>query len=142
MMWKIPQQYLMKSLEVDELKVQIEQMGEPWCYESGAQAEGGECPVHRGDACLRTPEGLIQMIHQYQQLCEYMGLQLIDVHDIPAPYDPDFGDDRVCKCGHPYYRHFDTYEDMRPVGCKYCYDPACLEFQDSGEPDPGPPESL
>lgn len=37
-----------------------------------------------------------------------------------APYDGSFGDNKVCKCGHVYYRHFDTYEDMRPVGCKYC----------------------
>ena len=36
-------------------------------------------------------------------------------------YDPSFGDERRCKCGHPYYRHFDTYEDMSPVGCKYCH---------------------
>lgn len=42
-------------------------------------------------------------------------------------YDPDFGDDRVCSCGHAYYRHFDTYEDMAPVGCKYC---GCFIFQD------------
>lgn len=35
-------------------------------------------------------------------------------------YEEAFGDDRECRCGHPYYRHFDTYEDMRPVGCKYC----------------------
>lgn len=35
-------------------------------------------------------------------------------------YDPKFGDDVLCECGHPYYRHFDTYEDMSPVGCKYC----------------------
>ena len=35
-------------------------------------------------------------------------------------YDPNFGDDKLCKCGHKYYRHFDTFEDMRPVGCKYC----------------------
>ena len=35
-------------------------------------------------------------------------------------YDKEYGDDKVCKCGHPYYRHFDTYEDMRNVGCKYC----------------------
>ncbi len=40
-------------------------------------------------------------------------------------YDKDFGDDRVCECGHKYYRHFDTYENMRPVGCKYC---GCDEF--------------
>jgi hypothetical protein len=25
-----------------------------------------------------------------------------------------------CKCGHPYHRHFDTWEDMYPIGCKYC----------------------
>lgn len=37
-----------------------------------------------------------------------------------ARYDTEFGDDKICKCGHPYYRHFDTYEDMAPVGCKYC----------------------
>lgn len=37
-----------------------------------------------------------------------------------APYDPRFGDERVCICGHPYHRHFDSYEEMSPVGCKYC----------------------
>jgi len=45
--------------------------------------------------------------------------------DINAKYNPNYGDDRECECGHPYYRHFDTYEDMEPVGCKYC---RCYEF--------------
>lgn len=40
-------------------------------------------------------------------------------------YDPNYGDNKLCKCGHTYYRHFDTYEDMYPVGCKYC---GCYEF--------------
>jgi len=40
-------------------------------------------------------------------------------------FNPDYGDGRVCKCGHDYYRHFDTYEDMEPVGCKYC---ECFDF--------------
>lgn len=35
-------------------------------------------------------------------------------------YNPNYGDNRVCICGHPYYRHFDTYENMYPCGCKYC----------------------
>lgn len=35
-------------------------------------------------------------------------------------YNPKYGDDRMCVCGHSYYRHFDTYEDMEAVGCKYC----------------------
>lgn len=37
-----------------------------------------------------------------------------------APYDSTFGDDKKCRCGHPYHRHFDSYDHMRPVGCKYC----------------------
>jgi DNA-directed RNA polymerase subunit RPC12/RpoP len=36
------------------------------------------------------------------------------------------------ECGHPYYRHFDSYENNRPVGCKYC---ECRIFQ---EPIPLP----
>lgn len=35
-------------------------------------------------------------------------------------YNPNYGDDRICVCGHRYYRHFDTYEEMYPCGCKYC----------------------
>lgn len=40
-------------------------------------------------------------------------------------YNPDYGDGRECECGHAYYRHFDTYEDMDPIGCKYC---GCYTF--------------
>ena len=53
----------------------------------------------------------------------------------PKAYDKAFGDDRVCKCGHPYYRHFDTYEGMRPVGCKYC---DCECWTAPVEPQPAP----
>lgn len=42
-------------------------------------------------------------------------------------YNPNYGDDRVCKCGHKYYRHFDTYESMYACGCKYC---RCYEFEE------------
>lgn len=48
-------------------------------------------------------------------------------------YDPNYGDDEPCKCGHAYCRHFDTYEDMYPVGCKYCY--SCSVFQPVDLPD-------
>lgn len=43
-----------------------------------------------------------------------------------AAYDPQFGDERECACGHSYRRHFDTYANMRPVGCKYC---GCATWQ-------------
>jgi hypothetical protein len=49
---------------------------------------------------------------------------------IPPPYDVTFGDDKMCKCGHPYYRHFDTYEKMRAVGCKYCQ---CRDFEHNSD---------
>ena len=48
-------------------------------------------------------------------------------------YNPNYRDDRECECGHPYYRHFDTYEKMAPVGCKYC---ECMELK---EKDPNAP---
>lgn len=35
-------------------------------------------------------------------------------------YNPDYGDNEICRCGHAYYRHFDSWEDMEAVGCKYC----------------------
>lgn len=39
---------------------------------------------------------------------------------IEKQYNPEYGDDRICKCGHTYHRHFDSYENMHPCGCKYC----------------------
>ena len=42
-------------------------------------------------------------------------------------YWPEVGDDTLCVCGHPYFRHFDTYDDMAPIGCKYC---PCNHFQE------------
>lgn len=39
---------------------------------------------------------------------------------VVSKYVHEFGDDRMCDCGHVYYRHFDSYDDMRPIGCKYC----------------------
>lgn len=42
-------------------------------------------------------------------------------------YNPDYGDDRICKCGHVYDRHFDGYEGNRACGCKYC---SCYTFEE------------
>lgn len=46
---------------------------------------------------------------------------------IHRKYNPRYGDDRECVCGHPYHRHFDSHEDMSDAGCKYC---PCLNFQE------------
>jgi hypothetical protein len=50
--------------------------------------------------------------------------------EIVRQYNPEYGDDRVCKCGHPYYRHFDFYEeaDRQACGCKYC---ECWTFEEA-----------
>lgn len=48
-----------------------------------------------------------------------------EVVHIEYRYNPEYGDKRICECGHTYERHFDSYDDMEPVGCKYC---SCGEF--------------
>lgn len=50
-------------------------------------------------------------------------LYLLDVKPlliVNSSYNPEYTGVTQCLCGHEYYRHFDTYEDMEPVGCKYC----------------------
>lgn len=47
----------------------------------------------------------------------------------PELYDPNFGDEKKCLCEHSYYRHFDSYEDMIPVGCKYAGSCGCFSFR-------------
>ncbi len=45
-------------------------------------------------------------------------------------YNPYFGDERMCKCGHSYHRHFDHFEtevDYIDAGCKYC---GCVDFEE------------
>lgn len=51
------------------------------------------------------------------------------LEQVKEEYNPEFGDNKLCICGHPYYRHFDPYEDMYPVGCKYCN---CHKFEQQG----------
>lgn len=46
--------------------------------------------------------------------------------DVSKRWNDEYDQDAECKCGHPYYRHFDSYEQMENVGCKYC---RCDEFK-------------
>ena len=43
-------------------------------------------------------------------------------------YNPQYGNERICQCGHTYYRHFDSWADMDNVGCKYCW---CHHFDEA-----------
>lgn len=44
-------------------------------------------------------------------------------------YNPDYGDDRICQCGHPYNCHFDSDADMLDLGCNSC---ECFVFMEKG----------
>ena len=46
-------------------------------------------------------------------------------------FNPNYPENATCECGHSYYRHFDSYENMDPVGCKYC---GCGHFKLAKEP--------
>jgi hypothetical protein len=35
-------------------------------------------------------------------------------------WNPSYDQEAICVCGHPYYRHFDSYDHMYNIGCKYC----------------------
>jgi hypothetical protein len=35
-------------------------------------------------------------------------------------WDENHDQNAKCECGHVYHRHFDSWEDMEPIGCKYC----------------------
>lgn len=50
-----------------------------------------------------------------------------EVVTVVRRYNPYYGDYRLCECGHDYHRHFDSYENMKAVGCKYC---ACQTFRE------------
>ena len=47
------------------------------------------------------------------------------VTEIRRSWNPDYDQDAECECGHSYDRHFDGYENMSNVGCKYC---GCWDF--------------
>ena len=63
----------------------------------------------------------------------------VTVTETVRAYNPKYGDDRLCVCGHPYYRHFDSFapdvnatrQCMEPVGCKYC---GCDTFREASGP--------
>jgi hypothetical protein len=46
--------------------------------------------------------------------------------NIDKQWNPNFPQDSICECGHTYDRHFDSYEDMDAIGCKYCQ---CYDFK-------------
>lgn len=52
------------------------------------------------------------------------------VVSIEKDWNPKFDQSAKCICGHRYERHFDSYDHMANVGCKYC---DCREFVGANE---------
>jgi len=75
---------------------------------------------------LKDVEAL-QLVNENSKNQPY--IEVIEITKV-YKYNPAFGDGRICECGHEYYRHFDTYEDMYPTSCKYC---GCSGFEEKKE---------
>ena len=60
-------------------------------------------------------------------------------HDAASYYDPNFGDTKMCICGHAYERHFDLYEGYELAGCKYC---GCSHFVEKKENENETPDYI
>lgn len=45
---------------------------------------------------------------------------------VDRKHNPKYDQNKLCECGHAYHRHFDSYDDMRAIGCKYC---DCFTFK-------------
>ena len=84
----------------------LKTMAEDWMLDHGYDEEDSSWSQDVEDLRLLLEE----------VLCAEKYIALTD----EGEYDPTYGDNKECLCGHSYYRHFDTYDDMAAVGCKYC----------------------
>lgn len=76
--------------------------------------------LDRNDEYHQIRDEFMRLIEQEEYVSHNSGIHPSSELELADQYDPNYGDNKECLCGHPYYRHFDTYEDMAPVGCKYC----------------------
>jgi hypothetical protein len=78
-----------------------------------------KCNICGKDVSTEVPEGTV--VRAWIE-CPECTQDEIDSH-----WDGSKDQNALCKCGHIYYRHFDTCDEMISVGCKYC---DCKKFED------------
>jgi hypothetical protein len=114
----------MSELTIEQVKIDLAEFEEA-CnaldFQGGVRLRTIQELVARAQRSF-TPDLARLAISQAAEIERLRGL--VDEDDRTA-YDPNYGDERPCQCGHDYYRHFDSWDDMRPVGCKYC---ECRQF--------------
>lgn len=74
---------------------------------------------------MEITNALMSVNHPKDCACKAEGKK--KSRNIAKSYDSTYGDEKLCVCGHPYRRHFDSYYEMKVVGCKYC---SCDEFKE------------
>lgn len=96
--------------------------------------------------CIGEKPSLIQVYGQeYFENYEWTEMDLLPQAPYVPNWDPEEDQERLCVCGHPYHRHFDSYDEMKPIGCKYC---PCLvptltdSYDIVGKYDKRPPTDL
>lgn len=67
------------------------------------------------------------MVQSLQDKIKELQNPVKKIKDPGSTYDEFFGDERICKCRHLYRQHFDSAENMRHIGCKYC---SCYDFKE------------
>lgn len=65
-------------------------------------------------------EVLAQFVIDYGLTNDFIEYAKEWVRNPSIVYDPLYGDNKLCICGHAYDRHFDSHDNMFPLGCKYC----------------------
>src|SRR6185369_1161312 len=76
----------------------------------------GAMPTHMRAAFLKSPEDSMRATVRATKAGIRQRIAALSTPRQPQEHDPTRDQEELCQCGHPYYRHFDTYEDMRPVG--------------------------
>jgi hypothetical protein len=65
-------------------------------------------------ALLNCPSGDIKELRRIGNLVDELEERIARL------WDPNHDQNAECECNHVYNRHFDGYDDMRAIGCKYC----------------------
>ncbi len=114
------------------------------CAAAAAKASGIYADFSDHDVSTGHIEMIVWQLRQmYDEAVierDTLKAQVAALTEAQAPkWSAEHDQDELCACGHRYERHFDTYENMLAVGCKYC---ECATFQRAALPADAPPKPV
>lgn len=113
-MGKIPETIPSTPTDEKPLWEQIQDASRHMCHCASVYAES-PTELHR--------QALLKAGEKFNELAQVQNQMSAEV------WNPKLDQNALCDCGHTYYRHFDSWDDMAAIGCKYC---GCHEFQPKG----------